>query len=568
MGCSVVGNCKSVMLMSRMSWSKLALLISVAMAAAMTDSPPTLICMGILVSVVLNWIVCAVCEEASELILGVTLEATRPSPARVIGEPVFDPRYGYVAPAIYDGKSFDVILPISALSTASTRKETVEMAVENSRLQPLESSQTPKSLVALYSHDLLSGWGSRIKGLDGQEYLLTALHVWETNITHLCKDGKKVPISGCPIVASSADSDLDFVLVSVPKNAWSVLGVGVARLELLKRRTVVTVYGGLDSKTTYCATGVAELENPFRIVTKVTTTGGWSGSPLYHKDAIVGLHLGARPSAGVNRACNVAMAFRVVRKFVTVENSELYPDQSSGPARELDAETYTERLEQGIAFTEYDINGIKVKTSDREWTTAEALRIARYKPLSGGKAWGDSDDEDTQETAIRPLNCQRAGSLRDSPPLANLSSTRVTSGVTKESSIPAACHSDPLESRVAGLEKLCAERFTEMFELLRQSSLSSKNSPGQAADQKQKSDRSSSKPAGLRESKRPPICNWQSLTSKPSTRSPDPAPASAESHGAAKTSSQKSKRSRTRGKSTSKQVPASPSPKSGSATSK
>nr|AUF81938.1 polyprotein P2a [Cocksfoot mottle virus] len=568
MGCSVVGNCKSVMLMSRMSWSKLALLISVAMAAAMTDSPPTLICMGILVSVVLNWIVCAVCEEASELILGVTLEATRPSPARVIGEPVFDPRYGYVAPAIYDGKSFDVILPISALSAASTRKETVEMAVENSRLQPLESSQTPKSLVALYSHDLLSGWGSRIRGLDGQEYLLTALHVWETNITHLCKDGKKVPISGCPVVASSADSDLDFVLVSVPKNAWSVLGVGVARLELLKRRTVVTVYGGLDSKTTYCATGVAELENPFRIVTKVTTTGGWSGSPLYHKDAIVGLHLGARPSAGVNRACNVAMAFRVVRKFVTVENSELYPDQSSGPARELDAETYTERLEQGIAFTEYDINGIKVKTSDREWTTAEALRIARYKPLSGGKAWGDSDDEDTQETAIRPLNCQRAGSLRDSPPLANLSSTRVTSGVTKESLIPTACHSDPLESRVAGLEKLCAERFTEMFELLRQSSLSSKNSPGQAADQKQKSDRSSSKPAGLRESKRPPICNWQSLTSKPSTRSPDPAPASAESHGVAKTSSQKSKRSRTRGKSTSKQVLASPSPKSGSATSK
>lgn len=568
MGCSVVGNCKSVMLMSRMSWSKLALLISVAMAAAMTDSPPTLICMGILVSVVLNWIVCAVCEEASELILGVSLEATRPSPARVIGEAVFDPRYGYVAPAIYDGKSFDVILPISALSSASTRKETVEMAVENSRLQPLESSQTPKSLVALYSQDLLSGWGSRIKGPDGQEYLLTALHVWETNISHLCKDGKKVPISGCPIVASSADSDLDFVLVSVPKNAWSVLGVGVARLELLKRRTVVTVYGGLDSKTTYCATGVAELENPFRIVTKVTTTGGWSGSPLYHKDAIVGLHLGARPSAGVNRACNVAMAFRVVRKFVTVENSELYPDQSSGPARELDAETYTERLEQGIAFTEYDINGIKVKTSDREWTTAEALRIARYKPLSGGKAWGDSDDEDTQETAIRPLNCQRAGSLRDSPPLANLSSTRVTTGVTKESSIPTACLSDPLESRVAGLEKLCAERFTEMFELLRRSSQNSKNSPGQAADQKQKSDRSSSKPEGLRESKRPPICNWQSLTSKPSTRGPDPAPASAESPGVVKTSSQKSKRSRTRGKSTSKQVPASPSPKSGSATSK
>nr|NP_942019.1 VPg [Cocksfoot mottle virus]YP_007688704.1 VPg protein [Cocksfoot mottle virus] len=78
-------------------------------------------------------------------------------------------------------------------------------------------------------------------------------------------------------------------------------------------------------------------------------------------------------------------------------NSELYPDQSSGPARELDAETYTERLEQGIAFTEYNISGITVKTSDREWTTAEALRVARYKPLGGGKAWGDSDDEDTQE---------------------------------------------------------------------------------------------------------------------------------------------------------------------------
>lgn len=565
MGYSVAGNCKRHMSM-KMSWFQLTLLMSVALAAYVTEYPPSIICTGILVSVVLNWIVSTVCAEASELVLGVTLEATQPSPARLVSDPKFDPRYGYVAEAIYDGQTFEVVLPVNVFSTATTRKETTEMAVENSRLKPIDSAKLPKSLVGLYSEDLFAGWGSRIRGPDGQEYLLTAQHVWDTTVTHLCKDGKKVPIGRFAVAAQSYDKNLDFVLVTIPKNVWSVLGIGVARLSLMKRRVVVTVYGGRDSKNTFCSTGAAELLNPFKIEHRASTAEAWSGSPLYYKDTIVGLHLGGRPEVGVNRAFNIFMAFKVIKKFVTVENGDLYPDQSEGPARELDAEEYTNRLEQGIAFEEYDISGIKVRTSDREWTTAEALRLARFTPLRGGKTW--FEESDTQESAIQPLNCQRAGSLRGSPPLANLLTTPATDGVTQESSIPAECRSDRSESRVASLEKQVAEISTKMSQLLALSSQNSESSRGLVEAPKQKSDRSSSKPAGLRESKRPPICNWQSLTCNVSTQDPKPEPASAENPGTVKSSSKKSKRSRNRGKSTSKQVPGSPSQSSEQATSK
>lgn len=333
------------------------------------------------------------------------------------------------------------------------KKETSIVGCAYSKVKP---GGEPGSLVTIKSGTSVIGMGARIKH-SGADYLLTANHVWNGSRapTSLVKSGKAVDISDWSCVHYSDNEMLDFALVSVPSRVWAALGVKSSIVKPLTSRTTVTTYGGNSSTNLLSGFGQASPSDwVWKIMHQSPTAPGWSGTPLYDRDVIVGLHLGFEEIGTVNRAANISH----VLSCLLNKNETLPPE---------------------LGVIRIDDEDVALRSYEFEY--ADVFPMGRFKlgkreyaePVLRSTPWADADDEmasdDEYEEVLRkyrnardeaswmdqPLNCQRAEVAKHSPPLLNL---QVTSSPTVKQSKLEECLSARLENRIVGLER-CLEKI-------------------------------------------------------------------------------------------------------------
>lgn len=376
-----------------------------------------------------------------------------PSPmAKLIGTPQLDPTKGIVADAVYQGKIIKVLVqpiwwPYLTPSTISP-EEGREAAVAASSFSAVKPEGAPSSLVKLTTKDGAEiGMGSRVK-YRGGDYLLTAYHCWEHmgESFGLSRNGVLVQVDNPTLEWGSPNLELDFALIAIAPQYWAKLGVKASTMKALpSQRTYASVYGGPTSRALMSTSGaVWRSETVPCLEHSCSTAAGWSGSPLYVGDCVVGVHT-RQIQYGVKNAATDVAAFLDALTLETV--------YSESGLRLIDMDEVESRLH---AFQDFQVEGkkgvMKGKMAKGE--------LALYKPLK--TEWYDalSDDElpDVKtdpfyrralglETAL-PLNCQQAA-VASVPPLPNLAALI---GKPASPSAPV-CDSGRLEDRLVRLER-------------------------------------------------------------------------------------------------------------------
>lgn len=422
-----------------------------------------------------------------------------------------DPAKGLIMDVLDDGRIIKTLvnpnywqyLPSSALS----RKDGLESAVLGSILTNVKPDGEPASLVAISNGTTVVGMGSRVKFL-GKTYLLTANHVWNGNAEklYLAKGGIQTEVSLlAPIRFGCLDPKVDFVMIDVPEKIWARLGVKSAPLSIMAKQSMITVYGGHDTLKLTCSSGRANKgEYSHEIIHTCTTASGWSGSPLYYKGAVVGIHCGSKQFGESNRGVNVGVLLSNGLETVYSEITNTLIDQD-------------EALDRDYPFYEVDIIGRgKIGIGKGEYfmpKTSSALDpripVSQWEQdrTTRGKAlWSrDYDDDEPDydvikrnygyETIQSHLNCQRAEMRKRSPP----SSLLETINGTVETSSPAkACHCTELADRVCNLEKLVEKLLVLQSSPQSRSSQNSEISTGPSEVPKPNIDPLSSRPEGSR----------------------------------------------------------------------
>jgi len=206
----------------------------------------------------------------------------------------------------------------------------------------------------------LVGMCSRVK-FNGGTVLKTALHVWKEVFnapdgTFLleCK-GKAVKLSPeHAIVMQSGVKDLDFVLVSIPESCWSVIGASIIKVGKFKPG-FVQIYGFKDGVFGYAAGRAQFGDELFEIKHHCSTWAGFSGSPLFNGNKMVGMHRGAIRADNVNLGTTSFMLdtnFDVPAEPLTLE-TEYYGYNDWRRVEELpDGVIHHSRIET----TEYDLD--------------------------------------------------------------------------------------------------------------------------------------------------------------------------------------------------------------------
>ncbi|NP_042301.2 polyprotein P2a [Southern cowpea mosaic virus] len=484
------------------------------------------------------------------------------------GLPHFDPVYGVVkkcepmggGPAIelQVNPSWIHLLPTSpAINKVEVGQES---AILGSTYSVVETGGEPKSLVAVKSGDSTLGFGARVYH-EGMDVLMVPHHVWYNDKPHtaLAKNGRSVDTEDWEVEAACADPRIDFVLVKVPTAVWAKLAVRSTKVLAPVHGTAVQTFGGQDSKQLFSGLGKAKaLDNAWEFTHTAPTAKGWSGTPLYTRDGIVGMHTGYVDIGTSNRAINMHFIMSCL-----VSKMETLPPELG--YREISLEDVGLR---SFEFLEVEIeNRGKVKLGKREFAW-----------VPKGKAWADMLDDDdlplppkmvngnlvwadAQESfdGALPLNCLRAAGRNVLPPKLNL--VTINSPVdppTKQ----VACPSEIVDHRLASLEK-CLENLLQTLSQPQQKfSQNSLSSGGLKGDQELKLAPCYSKQESLFPPKPRATSSKPITTSSPGTPGRSPLPVSGKELGPSTQSSSKLSRKQRRRRSTKRPVQGSPSPAS------
>ncbi|QEM20964.1 ORF2a [Physalis rugose mosaic virus] len=381
------------------------------------------------------------------------------------GLPQFDPLNGIFGVGVYKGKEVKVLVqpnwwPLLP-SPAINRGDGKECAIGGSNFSQVAAGAEPRSLVTLYTKsDIQVGFGSRVSW-NGEEYLLTAYHVWEglKDGFKLSKNGLMVPGDGAKLHIGCRHKTLDFALVAMPPASWSKLGVGKSQLRSFKgSNAYIKVFGGKSSTTLVSSSGNAtRLSTPVSIAHSASTAPGWSGSPLYQDGIVVGIHTGYIHYGVSNEAVDVAGFLETINAKETA-----YADVGM---REIEVDEMLTRTGQ---FFEFELEG---DLPLRGYMTGHEIAIARQARDFKGKhgvSWADMVEEDEELEykecstefldSTRPLNCQRAAPFSELP----FENLRPSSGQSQKSSPQPACPSTEWVGRIVSLERGLSELQASM----------------------------------------------------------------------------------------------------------
>lgn len=405
---------------------------------------------------------------------------------RLIGEPRLDPTAGIISTAILaDGKTCEILLQPKwweFLGSSNINKNPQETTMVESPVGSVPVGKEPGSLVCLQNEEgKVVGMASRVKTGSGS-VLLTAFHVLtEHREVYICKNKARVRMEPTwETEAWNASPEVDFIAIRVPVKVWSVLGVSSSPTKSLRGCVPVTCYGASSSSSFTSSSGTATYEKGFNIIHKASTLVGWSGSPLYCKGFVVGLHRSFRVPGVSNNATTI---------HVVLSTSE--SPLEDGGIREIDMEEGEFRTD----FVEYTIGGRGTYAVGE----SEFYRKSDWVPKSG-VYWADIVDEEDQEffdsmetwRSDENLNEMRAVSACLPPYPVSVA----TSGVNQSPSGLTECPSLELDSRVCVLEKLVEQLTQSSSQMLELLSQNSRTLAGLSAEQLRSTTPSCSKQVG------------------------------------------------------------------------
>lgn len=182
-----------------------------------------------------------------------------------------------------------------------------EMAVSGSRLSP---QVLPKSVITIHNQEGVKiGMGCVVK-VPGKVGLvmLTALHVLKAspNKINISKGAKmcEVAIENKSIYALS--KKLDMIALCLNPNIWSVLSVSAAKIGPEISGAAITLHGFNEEAAPSVSYGyMTKGLRAFQVNHTASTLPGWSGTPIFSADKVVGVHLGASPASGNNYGSSV-----------------------------------------------------------------------------------------------------------------------------------------------------------------------------------------------------------------------------------------------------------------------
>lgn len=302
-----------------------------------------------------------------------------------------------------------------------------ECAVNYSTESNVATGSEPASLVVLQTEAGVNlGAASRVQH-GGSSVLLTASHVLRTGKAagpvYIAKHNKnnkslmRVLLDPeWPAVFGCGHADVDLAAIRVPDTAWSLLGVGTAKVvKPTLGKTACRVFGfKTGDKTWRSSTGTATAgEHNCSLVHTCTTYPGWSGSPLYMGNSIIGIHREAH-KLGESNLATIAFPF-----FLRKEDS----GDKTVPFKELEDQEMIPSLRPGMVSAQvWGMGEMKftstsfVRPGNTSALDLETRLKARSRPL-----WADMiDDLELPEfegsVEVSPLNEVRGAQSNATPP--------------------------------------------------------------------------------------------------------------------------------------------------------
>nr|UZM07864.1 polyprotein P2a-P2b [Cymbidium chlorotic mosaic virus] len=332
-----------------------------------------------------------------------------------------DPTRGIIMDILRDDTVIPVIvnpnywqfLPSPALSRADGNEATIL----GNMMNKVNPGSEPASLVSISNGTSVVGMGARVN-YNGTTWLLTASHVWNgtSPVLYLAKGGLQTEVSAeWPVGLSCTHRTADFVMVRVPDRVWSRLGVKSAPLAAMAKTSIVTIFS--DSNGTMLSSSGRAVKGEYShdIQHTCSTTNGWSGSPLYYKGAVVGIHCGLKDFGVSNRGVNVGVLLTASAGLETVyseiSNTLISPEEADERDYEFIDLDIVGGSRLGMGKGEY------FKQSLAAWESNKKF-IAEVK-ASGRKTWAELTEEEhagSLETTASHLNFKRAEIARPSPP--------------------------------------------------------------------------------------------------------------------------------------------------------
>lgn len=382
-----------------MKGAMLLLFLSTALLSLLKSYNPERSWLVIPLLLVCSWIGWIVFAAVQTRFLGITTELKRErTPATIQTPPQFDPDYGFVCKALFRGEVIEVVLDVCMAAFSSSPKLdqglTPEMAIRMSPTSRVAANSEPDSLVVLYRDGVAIGCGSRIKTPRGEDLLLTACHVWDLEPTHMAKRGNSIPLKRSRLVHFSRSELLDYAMVELPSSYWTSMGIKAARVKKSGAKTAVRLFGGSSSQDLFSTGGSTEYGlTPLELCHSATTFPGWSGTPLYNKGNVVGLHIGSQTAHNRNRACNIAVLYEIMSREITVESSEMGDDSAQ---RELEHAEWVERMEQGVPYERYEIDGEYYAVGLKDYHRLANFDEERRLVDPSYRSWADRADSDNE----------------------------------------------------------------------------------------------------------------------------------------------------------------------------
>jgi len=172
-------------------------------------------------------------------------------------------------------------------------------------------SSLPDFVGEIKVEENIVGLFSRIR-YKNQDCILTATHVLEMNkgyMLDLCHNGvtiKTNSIKRCTVMAISPIDELDFIIIAVSPEVFSRLQMKCAKLApKATTGTPIRVYSyrefAGETRYGFSIGTLGSYYKPFQVEYKASTLRGSSGGPILNsRSEIIGIHLEADNSSGVN----------------------------------------------------------------------------------------------------------------------------------------------------------------------------------------------------------------------------------------------------------------------------
>lgn len=397
---------------------------------------------------------------------------------------------------------------------------TPEMAASTFKSMP---APAPKSQVFFISANITIGSGSRI----GSDLILTNQHVHDELMRHielelpvtmhnstLTKSLKFDPAWAVDFQA------LDLCGFKVPLGALATLEVAAAKVASPVSGSAVKLYGLENGKMvqTFSIIECRPDFGPLVLAHKANTDHGWSGSPMYNKAGkIVGVHTGA-----IHRLkTNVGIALDFLRVAPTIE-VETVPDTKSYKIKFWDEREFAEHRAEKLANRSADERD-REEEAEREFEFGATIRGTKYKLVAyrdtfsvdatqgvgkrfnSAKMWADMEEDDSlaeESTATSPRKAdfqrgQTRRGLAVSPERHN-SSTSNSTPVSRL--IQKALVSPPSDGATQSAPQSASPTKSHPTSILRkESSQSSKSTPGLPVEETPKGKVSSTKTVSTKE---------------------------------------------------------------------